>query len=208
MIDPIKRGGIYMVHLKPARGSEQTGIRPFLVLQNNKGNDNSFTHSGLPLSSELKSLYLPTHIVTEDTKCLDYTSVVLVEQITTLSRSRFQSYLGILDANTLNKVEASVAIQLGLKDVRDIDKVIFLKRLTELNPVLRVHICGSCLRVLHGVKGLSIRGIHQGKDELDFCILCHKAKGRIFKVVNRERLGKRHEEKSSERIRRKARKGK
>ena len=72
--DPLEqsiiKGGIYLVQLGEGIGSEQSGIRPFLVLQNDKGNKNSFTHTGVPLSTEMKSLYLPTHIVAADSRCL------------------------------------------------------------------------------------------------------------------------------------------
>jgi mRNA interferase MazF len=184
----IVRGGIYLVQLGEGVGSEQSGSRPFLVLQNDKGNEHSFTYTGVTLSTELKSLYLPTHIVAADSNCLEYTSVVLVEQMRSLSRKRFVSYLGKLDTNTLNEVEVAVSIQLGLKNVRDTDKVTFMKRLTKINPFLNVFLCGKCRRVLYKVKGLSIYGIHESTEALDFCALCHTAKGRKYNIVNRERL--------------------
>lgn len=189
MEQSIIRGGIYLVQLGKGAGSEQSGVRPFLVLQNNKGNENSYTHTGVPLSTELKSLYLPTHIVT-DSQCLEYTSVILVEQIMSLSRKRFLSYLGQLDINTLNKVKVAVNIQLELKDIRDIDKRLLVKRMTEINPFLNAFLCGKCLRALYGAKELAIKGIYKDDDELDFCFLCHKAKGRKYKIVNRERISK------------------
>jgi len=169
-------------------GSEQSGVRPFLVLQNDKGNAHSYTHTGVPLSTELKSLYLPTHVVVADSRCLEYTSVVLIEQITSLSRSRFVAYLGKLDTNTLNSVEVAVSIHLGLKDIRDTDKVMFIKRLTKINPFLTAFLCGNCRRVLYQANGLSVRGIRKDNNEFDFCVLCHTAKGKKYKIVNRERL--------------------
>lgn len=179
-----------MVQMGDGVGSEQSGTRPFLVLQNDKGNKNSFTHTGVPLSTELKSLYLPTHIVAADSRCLKYASVILVEQLRSISRKRFVSYLGKLETNTLNKVEAAVNIQLGLNDIRDIDKIVFVRSLTEINPVLNAFLCGKCLKVLYGAKGLAVNGIHGTDDDLDFCFLCHKAKGRKYKIVNRERLNR------------------
>lgn len=195
----IIKGGIYLVQLGNGVGSEQSGTRPFLVLQNDKGNENSDTHTGVPLSTELKNLYLPTHIVA-DSECLDYTSVILAEQLRSLSRKRFVSYLGKLDANTLNKVEMAVNVQLGLKDIRNIDKLVFVKRLTEINPVFNAFLCGKCLKVLYGAKELAISGIYKNDDTPDFCFLCHKAKGRKYKIVNRERIN-RHE-KAAQRIKR------
>lgn len=197
MEQSILRGGIYIVQMGNNVGSEQSGVRPFLVLQNDKGNKHSHTHTGIPLSTELKSLYLPTHVVVADNKYLEYTSVVLTEQLASLSRSRFVSYLGKLDANTLNSVEVAVSLHLGLKDLRDIDKVMFTKRLTRINPVLNVFLCGNCRRVLYQTKGLSVRGIHKNNDEFDLCILCHTAKGKKYKIVNRERL--RRNEKTTQR---------
>lgn len=183
----ITKGDIYLVQLGNGVGSEQSGTRPFLILQNDVGNQNSYTHTGVPLSTELKSLYLPTHIVVAGNECLDYTSVILVEQIRSISRKRFISYLGKLDANTLNRVEMAVNVQLGLKDIHKVDKLAYIKRLTEINPFLNAFLCGKCLRALYGTKGLSIRGVSQNDDDLDFCILCHKAKGKKYKIVNRTR---------------------
>lgn len=188
MEQSIERGGIYLVQMENGVGSEQAGMRPFLVLQNDKGNEHSFTHSGVPLSTELKSLYLPTHIVAADSTCLEYASVVLVEQLTSLSRNRFVSRLGKLDKNTLNKVAVAVNVHLGLKDIRDIDKTVFIRRLTEINPAIYAFLCGKCLRVVHNVKELAVNGVHGTDDDVDFCFLCHKAKGRKYKVVNRRRL--------------------
>jgi hypothetical protein len=81
-----------------------------------------------------------------------------------LSRKRFVSYLGKLDANTLNEVEVAVSIQLGLKDIRNVDKVTFLKRLTRINPFLNVYLCGKCRRELYKVKGLSVHGIQESDE--------------------------------------------
>jgi mRNA interferase MazF len=184
----IVRGGIYLVQLGEGVGSEQSGSRPFLVLQNDKGNERSYTHTGVPLITELKSLYLPTHIIASDSSCLKYTSVVLIEQMRSLSRKRFVSYLGKLDANTLNEVEVAVSIQLGLKDIRNVDKITFMKRLTRINPCLNVYLCGKCRRELYKAKGLAVHGIHESGEALDFCVLCHTAKGRKYKIVNRERF--------------------
>lgn len=184
----IKRGGIYMVRMGNGVGSEQSGRRPFLVLQNDKGNEHSFTHSGVPLTTELKSLYMPTHIVTRDSKILPYDSVVLAEQVRTLARWRFDSCLGHLDKRTLDKVSKAVAIQLGIDDIGDINKVEFVLRLTEVNPALNAFLCGKCLRLIYGIKGLTVTGNPEVSCENDFCILCHKEKGNLFRVVNRERI--------------------
>lgn len=199
MNEPIKRGGIYMVRLEKGEGSEQSGIRPFLVLQNDMGNEHSFTHTGVPLSTELKALYLPTHIVTDDSKCLEYASVLLIEQMRSLSRKRFISYLGKLEPNTLKRVEVAVNIQLNLRDIGEINDLVFVKRLSEINKAVNMFICGKCLRKLRKVKELAVNGIPNDTDEMDYCSVCHKAKGRKFKVVNRKRL-KRDEKKNPTRV--------
>lgn len=179
-----------MVRLEKGEGSEQAGIRPFLVLQNDMGNEHSFTHTGVPLSTELKSLYLPTHIVVEDSKCLEYASVLLVEQMRSLSRNKFISFLGKLETNVLRKVELAVTIQLDLSGTNELRDLLFAVSISKINASVNMFICGKCLSKLRKIKELAINGKPTNDDDRDFCCICRKAKGRKFKIVNRKRLNR------------------
>ena len=106
----IKRGDIFYADLNPVVGSEQGGIRPVLVVQNNVGNRHSPTIVVLPLSTAKKH-YLPTHIHIRGSKTLPKDSIVLAEQIRTIDRYRLKSYVGSVDFELMEKVEKAMKIE-------------------------------------------------------------------------------------------------
>lgn len=109
----IKRGDIFYADLNPVVGSEQGGIRPVLVVQNNVGNKHSPTVVTLPLSTAKKH-YLPTHIHIYGSKTLPKDSVVLAEQIRTIDRNRLGDYIGSLDAEMMNEINKAMKISIGV----------------------------------------------------------------------------------------------
>ena len=109
----IKRGDIFYADLDPIIGSEQGGIRPVLVVQNNVGNRYSPTVVVLPVSSAKKN-YLPTHIHVCGSKMLPKDSVVLAEQIRTIDRNRLKSYVGSVGFEIMKKVDKAVKISIGV----------------------------------------------------------------------------------------------
>ena len=104
----IKRGDIFYADLDPVVGSEQGGVRPVLVVQNN-----SPTLVVLPLST-VKKNKLPTHICIRNSKILPKDSVILAEQIRTIDRSRLRSYIGSLDSGIINKIDEAMKISIGV----------------------------------------------------------------------------------------------
>lgn len=109
----IKRGDIFYADLNPVVGSEQGGIRPVLIVQNNVGNKYSPTLVVLPISAAKKH-YLPTHIYIRDSKILPKDSVVLAEQIRTIDRYRVREYIGSLDAEMMNEINKAMKISIGV----------------------------------------------------------------------------------------------
>ena len=109
----IKRGDIFYADLNPVVGSEQGGIRPVLVVQNNIGNKHSPTLVVLPLSTAKKNK-LPTHICVRNSKILPKDSIILAEQIRTIDRYRLKSYVGSVDFELLEKVEKAMKISIGV----------------------------------------------------------------------------------------------
>lgn len=109
----IKRGDIFYADLDPIIGSEQGGVRPVLVVQNNVGNKYSPTLVVLPFSSAKKHK-LPTHIRIRDSKMLPKNSVVLAEQIRTIDRNRLQKYAGSLGLEIMEKVDMAMKISIGV----------------------------------------------------------------------------------------------
>ena len=109
----IKRGDIFYADLDPVVGSEQGGIRPVLVVQNNIGNRHSPTLVVLPLSTAKKN-YLPTHIHICGSKSLPRDSIVLAEQIRTIDRYRLREYVGSLDKETMDEINRAMKISIGV----------------------------------------------------------------------------------------------
>ena len=104
----IKRGQLYYADLSPVVGSEQGGVRPVLILQNDIGNKFS------PTVIAAAKAKLPTHIALEKDKyCLPKDSIVLLEQIRTLDKSRLLDYIGELPPETMNLVNTALLISLG-----------------------------------------------------------------------------------------------
>lgn len=109
----VKRGDVFYADLDPIIGSEQGGIRPVLVVQNNIGNKYSPTLVVLPISSTKKP-HLPTHIRICGSKMLPKDSVVLAEQIRTIDRNRLQSYVGSLGIEIIEKINEAMKISIGV----------------------------------------------------------------------------------------------
>ncbi len=109
----IKRGEVYYSDLNPILGSEQGGVRPVVIVQNDTGNKFSPTTIVAALTSITKKHTLPTHVAV-DCDFLEKESIVLLEQIRTIDRSRLTDYLGKLDSKTMNKIDRAIEISFGL----------------------------------------------------------------------------------------------
>lgn len=108
----IKRGDIFYADLDPVVGSEQGGIRPVLVVQNNVGNKHSPTVIVVPISSVRKK-NLPVHIQISCSE-LPKNSTVLAEQIRTIDRCRLQKYVGSLDREFMKEIDRILKISIGV----------------------------------------------------------------------------------------------
>ena len=115
MTKQVKRGEIYYVNLSPVIGSEQNGIRPVLIIQNDIGNKNSCTTIVAAITSRVQTkAKLPTHTIVNDFAGLDKDSVILLEQIRTIDKQRLREYLGTLDGHFLVAVDKALAISVAL----------------------------------------------------------------------------------------------
>lgn len=111
----INRGDIFYADLSPVVGSEQGGVRPVLVVQNNVGNKYSPTVIIAAITSQLSKAKLPTHIELSHSKYnLPKDSVVLLEQIRTLDKRRLQEKLGAIDPATMQSIDVAIMISLGI----------------------------------------------------------------------------------------------
>lgn len=111
----IKRGDIYYADLSPVVGSEQGGIRPVLIVQNDVGNKYSPTVIAAAITSRTDKSKLPTHIdVFADKFGLEKNSVILLEQIRTLDKKRLREKMGHLDESVMDKVNSAISVSFGL----------------------------------------------------------------------------------------------
>lgn len=111
----VHRGDIYYADLSPVIGSEQGGVRPVLIVQNDVGNKYSPTVIAAAITSQTAKTKLPTHININADRCgLSKDSVVLLEQIRTLDKRRLKEHMGSLDNGAMNKVDNALFISFGL----------------------------------------------------------------------------------------------
>ena len=114
-MNDVRRGDIYYADLSPVVGSEQGGIRPVLIVQNDVGNRYSPTVIAAAITSRMGKNKLPTHIdIYADRVGLAKDSVVLLEQVRTIDKQRLGEKMGHLDAETMNAVDDAISISLGL----------------------------------------------------------------------------------------------
>lgn len=111
----VKRGDIYYADLSPVVGSEQGGIRPVLIVQNDVGNKYSPTVIAAAITSQINKAKMPTHI---ELNAKDYglnkDSVVLLEQIRTIDKRRLRERIGRLDEELMQSVNSALSISFGL----------------------------------------------------------------------------------------------
>lgn len=111
----IKRGDIYYADLSPVVGSEQGGVRPVLIIQNDVGNKYSPTVIAAAITSKINKAKLPTHIeLNAESFGLPKNSVILMEQIRTIDKKRLKEKIGHLDETHMEQVNAALSVSFGL----------------------------------------------------------------------------------------------
>ena len=116
---PVKRGEIYYADLSPVVGSEQGGVRPVLIIQNDIGNRYSPTVIAAAITSQRDKAKLPTHIELSAQSCgLHKDSTVLLEQVRTIDKKRLRERMGEITPETMNSINSALSISFGLVDRR------------------------------------------------------------------------------------------
>lgn len=111
----IKRGDIYYADLSPVVGSEQGGIRPVLIIQNDVGNKYSPTVIAAAITSQREKTKLPTHISVASGDCgLAKDSIVLLEQVRTIDKKRLKERMGTLNDTAMGMVDKALSVSFGL----------------------------------------------------------------------------------------------
>ena len=111
----VRRGDIYYADLSPVVGSEQGGVRPVLIIQNDIGNRFSPTVIAAAITSQRSKANLPTHILIDaSTTGLSKDSIVLLEQVRTIDKHRLKERMGRLDRQAMSMVDQALSISFGL----------------------------------------------------------------------------------------------
>ena len=115
----VRRGEIYYADLSPVVGSEQGGVRPVLIVQNDTGNRHSPTVIAAAITSRTGKAKLPTHIeVPGQSSGLPRDSIILLEQIRTLDKKRLREKMGRVEDDIMQQVDAAIAVSFGLPHER------------------------------------------------------------------------------------------
>ena len=164
----VKWGDIYYCDLGPSEGSVQAKLRPVLIIQNNVGNENGPTTLVAAISSVIKKVYLPTHILLDVTCGLKKSSIVMLEQVFTVNiDTELKEYVGrISDSNTIAAVKKGIAIETGV-----------IELLRKREPDLVLSLCLKCRNTfLQNPENILRRADHL-QVEKEKCDICQMAYG-------------------------------
>ena len=112
-MDIIVRGDVYLADLSPVIGSEQGGVRPVVIIQNDVGNKYSPTVIVSAITSKIDKTKMPTHIEIDNEDFLTKSSIVLLEQIRTIDKARLGKKIGHLDSGIMKKIDKAILLSLG-----------------------------------------------------------------------------------------------
>lgn len=111
----VRRGDIFYADLSPVVGSEQGGVRPVLIVQNDVGNKYSPTVIAAAITSQQQKANIPTHItIGAESSGLSKDSVVLLEQVRTIDKRRLKEKMGTIDEASMNRVDQAISISFGI----------------------------------------------------------------------------------------------
>ena len=114
----VKRGDIYYADLSPVVGSEQGGVRPVLIVQNDIGNKYSPTVIAAAITSQINKAKMPTHIeISAEDYGLNKDSVILLEQVRTIDKRRLREKIGLLDDSLMFAVNNALSVSFGLGNI-------------------------------------------------------------------------------------------
>jgi mRNA interferase MazF len=189
----IMRGDMYYADLSPVVGSEQDGLRPVVVIQNNIGNKYSPTIVIAAVTSKITpKIMLPTHIRISAKYGIEKDSVVLLEQIRTIDRKRLEGYIGTLDTATMMQINKALAISVGLIECP-------VDNMKSGDNVLELCLCSQCARQFYELHEHFIRRLDYKqliKDKCDYCgfrmgfdfVITHSKKGEAMFIFNKAML--------------------
>ena len=165
------RGDIFSADLSPVVGSEQGGIRPVGIIQNDTGNRHSPTVIAAAITTAKDKANLPTHVtLSGDQNPLYENSIVLLEQIRTIDKKRLLHYFGRLSYGTIKRIDEALAISIGFKNKRKPPEFMLMT------------LCPDCLQTYRNVYKKIYR--HKGQKHKDSCTICQTGWGFDYDVYS------------------------
>ena len=169
----VKRGDIYYADLSPVIGSEQGGLRPVLIVQNDVGNKYSPTVIVAPVTTNHDAkAKLPTHCYIGEESGLDTSSVILLEQLRTIDKKRLGHYVGRLNRTHLRQLNQALAISIDLKEPK--------------KTIIRICLCKTCARNFYNAGSYILRRTGRLHTEHQTCCYCGQKKGNEYTLHRKE----------------------
>jgi len=172
MESTILRGDMYYADLSPVVGSEQGGIRPVLIIQNNTGNRYSPTTIVAAITGRVKTV-LPTHISLAGIPELEKDSIVLLEQIRTIDKRRLNNYIGTLDEVIMKAVNHALAVSVGLYG--------------NIDQALIMSLCPVCAQQFYDSPIHTIKRVDPKQKVKEPCMFCNVRQGYDFEIKTSRR---------------------
>lgn len=163
------RGELYFTDFGVGMGSEQMGCRPAVILQNDTGNQYGTTVIVAPITTDRpEKADLPTHVYLDAEAGLTAPSIILGEQIRTISKDRLMEQIGMLSAARMQEINSALLVSLGIRGRKE--------------RVVIMPICKACIKEsrIASLFALKCRG---SKHEKDICACCNRRMGRLFELV-------------------------
>jgi mRNA interferase MazF len=192
MPEQVLRGQMYYADLNPVVGSEQGGVRPVLVIQNNVGNQFSTTTIIAPITSQIKKTHQPTHIGIPPYFGLPQRSMAMLEQIRTIDKSRFGEYIGCLDDDVMDYIDEALGISVGLNDLVEHERPIHREcheHQTEVPQELVLTLCPTCLSQFICSPDHIVKRLDRSQKK-EPCVYCSVRRGYDYRIIHKKkRLG-------------------
>ena len=170
----VQRGDIYYADLNPVVGSEQGGIRPVLVIQNNVGNRHGPTVIVAAITSQPKKAGMPTHVSVTRKYGFTEDSMVMLEQIRTLDKSRLEQFVGKLSGDAMRQIDRALGRSVGLSKQPNWGNAMLLS------------LCPACADEFYNAPGHYIKRADMNQTVKSTCTRCDVRQGYDFLVVQEE----------------------
>ncbi|HBT63989.1 MAG TPA: Growth inhibitor [Ruminococcaceae bacterium] len=176
MHENCKRGNIFYADLSPVIGSEQGGVRPVLVVQNDTGNRFSPTVIVAAITSRPKKGDLPTHVSLSRAYGLSEDSMVMLEQIRTIDKRRLKNFIGCVDDEVMDYIDEALGISVGLEEERHPDE-------------MELCLFQTCANQFYNSPDHIIKRTDPFQQVKDDCTYCQVRRGYDYRIWNKKRKG-------------------